>query len=412
MSLIINALKKAQQLRLNGSEGSLILKHPYPVKKRGRSSKKQRVLIGTGLMSLCVLLFFFLRPASSPLATRTNGAVVPMEKEPFIRMAEKISSGRPQEVSGLPKDEEPLPADLALNPDSGGTGSGQATTQRASNVGATLSDRPSHPEGEKRSPETKPSFNEKRAESFTKHVPEKEKAKPPKNIAAEKSSLPRPPAAQREGAPPKSIGVEQVGEKDRTLASDVLNHFNSGVAFYDQKEFSKAIQAYQKVIELDPAYVEAYNNLGIIYQEIGNFDKALEVYHKAIDINRRYEKTFNNLGILHFLNERYEESIEAFQKALAINPNNIESHINLGILFKKQGQMDQAIGSYQKALSLNPLHGETHYNMGLLYEHLEKWDLAIHHYQTFIELSLRTHPDLVGKVQRHLSYLKTKGIKK
>jgi tetratricopeptide (TPR) repeat protein len=335
-----------------------------------------------------------------------------MEKEPFIPMAEKISSGRPLEVSSLPKDEEPLPADLALNPASGGTGSGQATTQRASTVGAALSDRPSHPEGEKRSRETKPSFNEKRAESFTKHVPEKEKAKPPKNIAAEKSLLPRPPAAQSEGAPPKSIGVEQVGGNDRTLASDVLNHFNSGVAFYDQKEFSKAIQAYQKVIELEPAYVEAYNNLGIIYQEIGNFDKALEVYHKAIDINRRYEKTFNNLGILYFLNERYEESIEAFQKALAINPYNIESHINLGILFKKQGQVDQAIGSYQKALSLNPLHGETHYNMGLLYEHLEKWDLAIHHYQTFIELSLRTHPDLVGKVQRHLSYLKTKGIKK
>lgn len=412
MSLIINALKKAQQLRLKGSEGSLILKHPCPVKGRGRSSKKQRVLIGAGLISLCVLLFFFLRPASSPLTIRANGAVVLMEKEPFIPTTEKISSGRPQEVSSLPKDEEPLPAELALNPANGGTGSGQATTQRASNVRAALSDRPSHPEGEKRSPETKPSLNEKKAESFTKHEPEKEGAKPPKNIAAEKSLLPRPPAAQREGASPKSIGVEQIGGKDRTLTSDVLNHFNSGVTFYDQKEFSKAIQAYQKVIELDPAYVEAYNNLGIIYQEIGNFDKALEVYHKAIDINPQYEKTFNNLGILHFLNERYEESIEAFQKALSINPNNIESHINLGILFKKQGQVDQAIGSYQKALSLNPLHGETHYNMGLLYEQLEKSDLAIHHYQTFIELSSRTHPDLVAKVQRHLSYLKTKGIKK
>jgi len=412
MSLIINALKKAQQLRLNGSEGSLILKYPYPVKKRGRSFKKQRVLIGAGLISLCVLLFFFLRPASSPLATRPNGAVVPMEKELFIPVAEEISSGRPQEVSGLPKDEEPLPADLALNPAGGGTGSGQAATQGSSNVVAALSDRPFYPEGEKRSPETKPSFNEKRAESFTKHVPEKEKAKLPKNLMAEKSLLSRPPAAQREGAPPNSIGVEQEGRKDLTLASDVLNHFNSGVTFYNQKEFSKAIQAYQKVIELDPAYVEAYNNLGIIYQEIDNFDKALEVYHKAIDINPRYAKTFNNLGLLHFLNERYEESIEAFQKALAINPSSIESHINLGVLYKKRGMVDKAIESYQKALSLNPLHGETHYNMGLLYEQLEKWDLAIHHYQTFIELSLRTHPDLVAKVQRHLSYLKTKGIKK
>ena len=376
MSLIMDALKQAQQLRFKGSEGSPILKYPHPDKKRGRGSKKQWILIGAGLISLCIILLILLRPASSPLATQTNRAMVPMERKPSVPVAEKIFQEPPKEVVSLAKDQ------------------------------------PTLPQGVKGSPETKPSFNEKRRESLIKQGNEEEKVKPSKNIVAQKSLPPLPPATQKEGVSSKSIGVEQEGEKDRTLTSDVLNYFNSGVTFYNQKEFSKAIQAYQKVIELDPAYVEAYNNLGIIYQEIGNFDKALEVYHKAIDINRRYEKTFNNLGILHFLNERYEESIEAFQKALAINPNNIESHINLGILFKKQGQMDQAIGSYQKALSLNPLHGETHYNMGLLYEHLEKWDLAIHHYQTFIELSLRTHPDLVAKVQRHLSYLKTKGVKK
>ena len=75
--------------------------------------------------------------------------------------------------------------------------------------------------------------------------------------------------------PSKSIGVEQEGEKDRTLTSDVLNHFNLGVTFYNQREFSKAIQAYQKVIELDPTYVEAYNNLGIIYQMIGECGQGL-----------------------------------------------------------------------------------------------------------------------------------------
>jgi hypothetical protein len=32
MSLIIDALKKAQQLRLKGSEGSPILKYPHPDK--------------------------------------------------------------------------------------------------------------------------------------------------------------------------------------------------------------------------------------------------------------------------------------------------------------------------------------------------------------------------------------------
>jgi tetratricopeptide (TPR) repeat protein len=105
------------------------------------------------------------------------------------------------------------------------------------------------------------------------------------------------------------------------------------------------------------------------------------------------------------LKDRYEESREAFQKALAINSSNIESHVNLGVLFKKQGQFDKAVEHYQKAISLNPLSGETHYNIGLLYEQLENFDLAITHYQRFIQLSSKTHPELAGKVKRHLDYL-------
>ena len=98
--------------------------------------------------------------------------------------------------------------------------------------------------------------------------------------------------------------------------------------------------------------------------------------------------------------------------ALAINANNIESLINLGTLFKKQGQVGKAIECYQKALTINPLHGEAHYNIGLLYEQLENVELATSHYQTFINLSSKTHPDLVSKVQRRLNYLMaTKGDK-
>jgi Flp pilus assembly protein TadD len=382
MSLIIDALKKAQQLRLNGPEGSPMLKNPYPNKKRKGSFKKQWVLVGAGLISLSILLFVFFKPASSPPAPQTHRAIVPMERKPSVPVAEQKSSEPPKEVGSLPKSEEPVPArssteaygpqaDKALNP----PGSGQAGAQRSSNVVAALSDRPSRPQAEKKTPKSKTS--------------------PP----------PIPPATQKEVAPSKSIGVEQVGGKDHALASDVLYHFNSGVTFYNQKDFSKAIQAYQKVIELDPTYVEAYNNLGIIYQMIGDVDRAFGAYQKSTEINPKYEKGYNNLGILLLLRGRYEEASEAFQKALAINANNIESHIHLGILFKKKGQWQEAIESYRRALAIDPLHRETHYNIALLYEQLEDFELAVGHYQQFIQLSSKSHPELVSRVQRHLNGL-------
>jgi Flp pilus assembly protein TadD len=409
MSLIIDALKKTQQLRLDGPEGSPILRYPSPKKERQRILKKQWYVISAGLMSLCILLFIFLRPSSSPLATQTNGAIVPLAKKSLVPVPEKISSEPPREVLSPPKGEEPMSAGQAaylagseqvLNPASGGTNSEVAGIQRLPSVGAAVSEPPSHPVGEKVHSTTKSSLpkqapNEKRGGSRVKQAPP-----------------PLPPVTQKEEAPAKSVTVEQEGGKGHTLASDVLNHFNSGVTFFNQKEFPKAIQAYQKVIELDPTYVEAYNNLGIVYQTMGDVERAFGAYQKSTEINPRYEKGYNNLGLLFLLEDRYEEALDTFQKVLAINPNHIECHINLGILFKKKGQWEKAIESYQKALSVNPLHRETHYNIALLYEQLENLDLAISHYQQFIQLSSKSYPELVLRVQRHLNALmKARGDK-
>jgi Tfp pilus assembly protein PilF len=404
MSLIIDALKKTQQLRSNGSEGSPLSRYPSPNRTGGRNSKKQWVVIGAGLISLCILFLVFLRPASSPLATQTNGAIVPVEKKSFP-IPQKISSESPNEAPPLSKDEEPLSADSALSPANLRTGLGEIASPRPSSAAVALRDRPSPPLREKVSLSAKSSLNEKRGGSGVKEAPKEEKTNPPERTVAEKSIPPIPQATQKEEAPPKSIAVEQEGEKNSTLVSEVLNHFNSGVAFFNQKEFSKAIQAYQKVIELDPTYLEAYNNLGIIHQTMGDSKSALGAYQKATEINPRYGKGYNNLGLLFLLEGRYEEALEAFQKALAINPNHIESHINLGILFKKKGQWENAVESYQKALAIDPLHRETHYNMALLYEQLENWELAISHYQQFIQLSSKSYPELVARVQRHLNAL-------
>lgn len=346
------------------------------------------ILISAGLVCFLILLFFIWKPTFLPLTIQSNQTIALTEKKPSISKVEKISKETSKEALSLMKDEESLPT-------------GQPGAEGLPYVGAALSGRPSLPE-------SGPSIEERGKEPLIKQMVEERKVKKavqPKKSSIEKVSSPTPPASLKEEALSKSIGVEQKVEKDRPLASDALNQFNLGVYFYNQREISKAIHAYKKVIEMDPAYIEAYNNLGIIYQELGDFENALKVYQKSIVINSQYEKAYNNLGILFYLKDRYEEALEAFQKALAINPNNIESYINCGILFKKRGEWDKAIESYRKALAINPLHGETHYNIALLYEQMENVELAIGHYQTFIQLSLRTHPELVSKVERHLNNL-------
>jgi superkiller protein 3 len=400
MSLIIDALKRAQQLRLKEPQATPILTYPSLNMKKGRASKKQWMLFGASLIIFCIILFFLLRPASPPLATQSYRAIVPREIKPSPLIAEKISLEPSVEVSNRRKDENPLPT--GKDPDL--IGSGQAATPAPSNAAMALSDRPSSPILEKGSSLVKSSLNQKRRGSTVKEAPQEE-TKPLKRILTEEISPPLPFPTHQEEVSSKSIEVEQEGGKGPTVTLEVIDHFNSGVLFLNQREFSKAIQAYQKVIELDPSFVEAYNNLGIAYQMIGEIDKAFEAYERTTKINPNYEKGYNNLGTLFFLEGRYAEALETFQKALAINSNNIESHINLGILFKKKGQLEKAIECYHTALTIDPFHKETYYNIALLYEEMEKWELAISHYRQFIQIAQKSYPELVSKVQRHLNEL-------
>ncbi len=425
MSLIIDALKKAQQLRLKEPKGTPFPTHSHPDNKKSlRSLGKRWTVIGIGLASLVIFALVFWRlfsPPSTSIPIRTAARIekkapVPIEEKKPQEPSKDIMS-LPKDVPSLPKEASSVQKDIPSSPkDVLSPPKDKEPAEGLPYVGAALSGRPSSPRGEKESPEPKPSIKGKKEEPLTKPMVMEKKAIqviPPIKSATEKSLSPLSPASLKEKAPAKPLEVKQEGEKERPFASEILTHFNLGVQFYNQREFLKAIQAYQKVIELDPTYIEAYNNLGIIYQEIGNLDRAFEAFQKAIKTNPQYEKGYNNLGILLYLKGRNEEALEAFQKALAINANNIESHINLGVLFKKQGQLNKAIESYQKALEINPLHREIHYNIALLYEQLENIELAISHYQQFIKLSSTSHSDLVSRVQRHMEYLmKTKGNRK
>jgi tetratricopeptide (TPR) repeat protein len=360
MSLIMDALKKAQQLRMKESKKGPFLNRPDL--KMGKMRKMRRYFWIFAITGLCsFLLFFFLWSSMlhfSPSKERRE--IVPVEKkETPINIVTKneFEESQKGEIPSLQREKF-------------------LSSMKQFTEGKTKELAPEQEGGQK----------------------EMARVKTPEKRVIEKELVAPTLDSQKELTLPS---------RANDLEHDILTYFNLGVDLYRQREVAKAIQAYQKVIELDPTYVEAYNNLGIIYQDIGDFDKALEAYQKAIEVNPKYEKAYNNLGILHFLNNRYEESAGAFQKALEINPGNIESYINLGILFKKQGEFKKAIECFQKALSINPFNGETYYNIGMLYEQLEDYNLAIGNYQKFIRLSSKTHPDLASKVQRHVEYLMT-----
>ncbi len=376
MSLMMDALKKAQQLRSKESKGG-----PF-FKSQGKNKKgfyqRPWMIIGGSAAGLCILLLIlwklFLMPIPPP-----RQIAMPLKGKVFPAAAGTISPEVKKET------EKPKPVEEAKPSVTPVLQENERVTEKNKEDKTSVDPNPGEKIARSDQREKKPAVVEKPA--------------PPPSFEKEET-IPPPPHAKQESG------------KD-LFQREVTRQFNAGTSFHNRGEWRKAIQAYQKVIEMDPAFVEAYNNLGILYQEMGDLDGALKSYQKAIEINPIYEKGLNNIGILLALRGENDRAMEMFLKVLAINPNHIESHIHLGTLYKKNGQLDKGVEFYLRALNINPLQPEAHYNLGLLYEQVGKTDLAVHHYRQFIHLSSGAYPDLVSRVRRHIDQLtRPKDMKK
>ena len=75
--------------------------------------------------------------------------------------------------------------------------------------------------------------------------------------------------------------------------------FQGGNNAGDKKEYDKAIECYQKAIEINPDFADAYYNMGIAYRHKENYDKAIECYQKVIEIDPEDADAYNNMGVAY-----------------------------------------------------------------------------------------------------------------
>jgi tetratricopeptide (TPR) repeat protein len=129
-------------------------------------------------------------------------------------------------------------------------------------------------------------------------------------------------------------------------------YLNRGVAFENKGELNKAIEDYEKVIDIDPLYFEAYNNLGVLYGQNGLFDRAIEYFNKSIGIDPAYVDAYVNRGIAYAVSGRYDSALKDFDKAVLLDQNSAEAYFNRGSLYLKTGNRERAASDFRKACDL------------------------------------------------------------
>jgi len=135
-----------------------------------------------------------------------------------------------------------------------------------------------------------------------------------------------------------------------------LAHFWQGV-FHRGRDYKMAIDEQNKVLELDPDYGLAHNELGYDYLFLRNFDKSVEHFQKYASLNPKDANPLDSLGEAYFLMGRLDEAIAKYKEALAVEPGFLSPNFCIAYIYALKENPAEAESRLETFISQAPNAG-------------------------------------------------------
>jgi Flp pilus assembly protein TadD len=110
----------------------------------------------------------------------------------------------------------------------------------------------------------------------------------------------------------------------------------------DPSRRAEARDAYQRALDLKPAWVEARLNLGTLLYEEGHIEEAEVEFRLAVELDPKHPLARFDLAVVLDEQNRSEEAREHLLEALRISPDYADAYYNIAILCEKLGRQTEA----------------------------------------------------------------------
>ena len=121
----------------------------------------------------------------------------------------------------------------------------------------------------------------------------------------------------------------------------------------DAAQWDDAIEAYRRVIAIDPTYAAAFNNLGLLLHRMGRYDDARQAYESALEQDARLCEAAYNLGSLAEDLSDVAAAMKHYRHAHDLAPDYADAHFNLAGVLARAGRADEASRHWRRYLELD-----------------------------------------------------------
>ena len=198
-------------------------------------------------------------------------------------------------------------------------------------------------------------------------------------------------------------------EGDTSRALEVLNAFPEGArsaklysalgyTYEQNKAYKKAVEAYQKAVDLDHDNLDSVRGLAQNLLNDNQPDAALVQYKVIAEADPSDAQTYMRMAEIYRRNGKLDEAQECLKKASAVVPESLELKYNLAVIEDAQGKYDEAIALLNQLLQKTE-HANGEYDtsdknnraiflerLGTVYRESNKPQLAIDTFRRMFDL--------------------------
>jgi tetratricopeptide (TPR) repeat protein len=167
--------------------------------------------------------------------------------------------------------------------------------------------------------------------------------------------------------------------------NNATGHQCLGRALYLKGADEEAIEQYQEVLRLLPAYPEAHLSMANSLTRLGRYAEAEAHYQEGLRIDPTNAEGYKSLGSCLASQMKLDAAKTNFLTALQLKPDYVQAHTRLGTLLMAQGKMDEGLNHLITATRIHPDFDEAQYYLAHAYQERRQFGDASLHYRAAIK---------------------------
>ncbi len=141
---------------------------------------------------------------------------------------------------------------------------------------------------------------------------------------------------------------------------------SGGDVLFENGDYSEAVKAYTAYLSTNPGHIKTLYNRARAYEELGQIDAAKSDFEKIIDADPAYANAYLGLAKVSYNESNYARVLHFTGKAIELNENSAQAHFLSARASHQLGYSDQALESYNNAITINKDYGEAFLYRGAL----------------------------------------------